>query len=84
MSIWEIICGVIMLIACIILAILSILQPPKQQNMSSAISGASSNFFDKSGGATREQALGQLTKVVVIVLFVMTLVVNIIGIVISK
>ena len=84
MSIWEIICGVIMLIACIILIILSILQPPKQQNMSSALSGSSSNFFDKTGGATREQALSQLTKVVVSVLFVMTLIVNIIGIVAGK
>ena len=39
MSVLEIVGGVLMLIVSIVLIVLGLMQPPKQQNMSSAISG---------------------------------------------
>ena len=37
MSVLEIVCGVLMLITSVLLVIVTVMQPPKQQNMSSAI-----------------------------------------------
>lgn len=81
MSVLEIVSGAIMLAVSILLVILTIMQPPKQQNMSTAISGSSGNFFDKNGGTTREEALAKLTKILAAVLFVVTLAANIISVV---
>ncbi len=81
----QIIGGVIMIISSILLIIITIMQEQKQQDMSSALSGQSDNFFDKGNvTSSREQALARLTKLLVIVFFVVTVAVNIIPAVINR
>ncbi len=81
----QIIGGVIMIISSILLIIITIMQEQKQQDMSSALSGQSDNFFDKGNvTSSREQALARLTKLLVIVFFVVTVAVNIIPAIINR
>lgn len=81
----QIIGGIIMIISSILLIIITIMQEQKQQDMSSALSGQSDNFFDKGNvTSSREQALARLTKLLVIVFFVVTVAVNIIPAIINR
>ena len=81
----QIIGGVLMIISCILLIILTMMQEQKQQDMSSALSGQSDNFFSKGNvSSSREQALARLTKLLTVVFFVVTIAVNVIPSIISK
>lgn len=81
----QIIGGIIMLICSVLIIILTIMQEQKQQDMSSALSGQSDNFFGKGDvSSSREQALARLTKLLAIVFFVVTLAVNIIPAIINR
>ncbi len=80
MSVIEIIGGVCTLLASVLIIILCIAQSQKQQDMSSALSGQSDNFYGKNGrGSSREEALASLTRIMAIIFFVVTLAVYIIG-----
>lgn len=82
MSILEIIGGVVILIACIAIVIICLAQEQKSQDsMSAALTGASSDsFYGKNEGRSREAILAKITRFLGIVLFVITLVVNIVPI----
>ncbi len=81
----QIVGGIIMIISCILLIIITMMQEQKQQDMSSALSGQSDNFFGKGNvSSSREQALARLTKLLVVVFFVVTIAVNIIPAIISR
>ena len=81
----QIIGGIIMLICSVLIIVLTIMQEQKQQDMSSALSGQSDNFFGKCDvSSSREQALARLTKLLAIVFFVVTLAVNIIPAIINR
>ena len=81
----QIIGGIIMLICSILLIIITIMQEQKQQDMSSALSGQSDNFFGKGNvSSSREQALARLTKLLTVVFFIVTIAVNVIPSIISK
>ena len=55
MSILEIIGGILILIACILCIVLCLMQDQKQQNMSSALTGASNDsFYKHNEGRTKE------------------------------
>lgn len=77
--------GILMIISCVLLIILTMMQEQKQQDMSSALSGQSDNFFGKGNvSSSREQALARLTKLLTVIFFVVTIAVNVIPSIISK
>lgn len=80
MSVLEIIFGVLMLIVSLVIIVVTMMQSPKQQDMS-AISGSAGNGFNKTGGTTKEESLNALTRILAVVMFILTLVANVISIV---
>lgn len=82
MSILEIIGGAVLLVACIAIIILCLAQEQKSQDsMTAALSGGSSDsFYGKNEGRSREAILAKITRTLGIILFVITLAVNIIPI----
>lgn len=81
----QIIGGVLMLISSVLIIILTMMQEQKQQDMSSALSGQSDNFYGKGNvSSSREQALARLTKLLSAVFFIVTVAVNIIPAIVEK
>ena len=71
--------GVILLIAAVFLIVVIMLQEGKQQGVTSAISGGSSDtFLGKTKGGGKDQLLGKLTMWVAIVFAVIAFVIYII------
>lgn len=86
MSTLEIIGGAVILAVCIAIVIICIMQDQKSQDgMTAALTGASSeSFYGKNEGRTKEAILNKVTRTFGIVLFVVTLAVNIVPMFISK
>ena len=81
----QIIGGILMLVCSVLIIAITMMQEHKQQDMGSALSGQSDNFFGKGNvTSSREQALARLTKLLAIVFFVVTLAVNIIPVIVNK
>ena len=81
----QIIGGILMIISSVLLIILTMMQEQKQQDMSTALSGQSDNFFGKGNvSSSREQALARLTKLLTVVFFIVTIAVNVIPSIVSK
>lgn len=82
----EIIGGAVLLAVCIAIVILCLMQDQKSQDsMTAALTGASAeSFYGKNEGRTREAILNKVTRAFGIILFVITLAVNIIPLFISK
>lgn len=75
----QIIGGIIMLVCSVLIIAVTMMQEQKQQDMGSALSGQSDNFYGKGNvSSSREQALARLTKILAIVFFVATIAVNLI------
>ncbi len=81
----QIIGGILMLVCSVLIIAITMMQEQKQQDMGSALSGQSDNFFGKGNvSSSREQALARLTKLLAIVFFIVTLAVNIIPVIVNK
>ena len=81
----QIIGGIIMLVCSVLIIAITMMQEHKQQDMGSALSGQSDNFYGKGNvSSSREQALARLTKLLAIVFFIVTLAVNIIPAIVNK
>ncbi|MDD5948027.1 MAG: preprotein translocase subunit SecG [Oscillospiraceae bacterium] len=80
MGIIEIIGGIVLLIACVLMIVLGLMQDQKtDQNMASAITGAAyDSQFNKNQGRTKEAILKKWTLWLAILFFVATLVVTIV------
>lgn len=80
MSIIEIIGGILLLIACVLLVVFCMMQDQKQdQNMTSAITGTVyDSQFSKNEGRTKEAILKRWTFWLAVVFFVATLVITIV------
>lgn len=86
MSTLEIIGGAVLLVVCLVIIVLCLSQEQKSQDsMTAALTGASSDsFYGKNEGRTKEAILAKITRVLGIILFVVTLAVNIIPIFTDK
>lgn len=86
MSVLEIIGGAVIIIACIVIIVLCLAQEQKSQDsMTSALTGASSDsFYGKNEGRSREAILAKFTRACGIILFVLTLAINIVPIFTDK
>ncbi len=80
MSILEIIGGAVLLLVCVLITIICLAQEQKSQDsMTAALTGASADsFYGKNEGRTKEAILGKITRSLGIILFIVTLAVNII------
>jgi preprotein translocase subunit SecG len=78
MSILEIISAVLLILSCVFIIVVVLMQESKR-GMSQTLTGSSSdNYYQKNASRTREAQLGRATKNAAIVVFVVTLAVNII------
>lgn len=86
MEIYEIILGVVLIIVCLIIIVLCLAQDNKSQNnMTSAITGASSDtFYGKNEGRSKEAKLNKTTKLFTIIFFVCVLCATILPVVLSE
>ncbi len=86
MSALEIAGGIVLLIVCIAIIFICLAQEQKSQDsMTSALTGASTDsFYGKNEGRTKEAILGKITRALGIILFIVTLAVNIVPIFTNK
>ncbi|MBQ8960340.1 MAG: preprotein translocase subunit SecG [Ruminococcus sp.] len=86
MSTLEIIGGAVLLVVCLVIIVLCLSQEQKSQDsMTAALTGASTDsFYGKNEGRSREAILAKITRTLGIVLFIVTLAVNIVPIFTDK
>ena len=86
MSTLEIVGGAVLLALCIAIVVICLMQEQKSQDsMTAALTGASTDsFYGKNEGRTKEAILNKITRTLGIVLFIVTLAVNIVPLFISK
>ena len=79
MGVIEIVAGVLLAIASIVIILVVLVQESKEQGLTSAIGGGyNESFYGKNSGNTRDAKLNRLTRVCAIILFVVTIGVSII------
>ena len=78
MSVWEIIFGVVLIVIGFFLTLVVILQEGKDNGLSGAIQGGSSESFLNTGGnRTKDARLKRLTTFFAVLFFVVVIVTNI-------
>ncbi|MGI5896905.1 MAG: preprotein translocase subunit SecG [Oscillospiraceae bacterium] len=80
MSVWEIICGSLLLIVGIFIIIVVMLQESKQPGLSGSLDGGMSAANTSGRGKTSEAILIKLTKISAIAFFVITMAVNFVSV----
>lgn len=81
MGLLEIIGGALLLLTSVFIVIVVSLQESKQQGMSSAIGGGSNDsYYGQNSGRSFESKLKNLTKIMTIVFFIVTILVNVFAI----
>lgn len=78
MAVHEIILGVVLIIASILLVAIVLFQEGRSAGLSGAIAGGAETFLGKNKGRTIEQKLVKITKVLAAVFFVLSLGANLI------
>lgn len=77
MNILEIIGGILLIISSILIIVLVVMQDSKQSGMS-AMTGQSESYLSKNKGKTLESKLVNLTKILTVAFFVLTIAMNLI------
>lgn len=86
MSTLEIIGGAVLLAICLAIIVICLMQDQKSQDsMTAALTGASTDsFYGKNEGRTKEAILNKITRTLGVILFLVTLAVNIVPLFTSK
>lgn len=86
MSTLEIIGGAVLLAVCLAIIVICLMQDQKSQDsMTAALTGASTDsFYGKNEGRTKEAILNKITRTLGVILFIVTLAVNIVPLFTSK
>lgn len=85
MSIWEIIAGILLLISGLFLVVVVLLQEGKQNGLSGAIQGGSTeSYLSNNRGRSRDAQLKRNTKIMATIFFILTIGVNLAAIFLSK
>ncbi len=74
MSVWLIICSVILLILAVAVIAVVILQEGQQAGLSGAIGGAADSFLSKNKARTLDAFLAKWTKVIAVAFFIIALI----------
>ncbi len=80
MNVIEIVCGVLLLVACLVLIVLVMMQEGKQGMSQSLGGGSSDSYLDKNSGRTLDAVLAKITKIAAIAFFVLTIVVTVVAV----
>ncbi len=67
---------VVFMIVCLIITIVILLQEGKQAGLTGAISGAAESYWGKNKGRSMEGKLEKITKICIVLFFVLSLVLN--------
>ena len=78
MEIYEIICGIILLVAAVFLIFAVLMQSGKSKKLSGTIAGGAETFFGKTKGKAMDKVLSKLTTIIAIVFVVLVVVLYII------
>lgn len=73
MAWYEILIGVVLIIASILMVIIVLMQQSRQAGLSGAIAGGSDSFFGKNKGRTVDAKLAKITKILSVFFFIFTL-----------
>ncbi len=76
MGIWEIVGGSLLIVCGLLIVLFVSLQSDKSDGLSGAIAGGSDSSFGARGNS-KDEKLASVTRILVIVFFVLTLAVNI-------
>lgn len=76
--VWQIILGVLLLIASIVVIAVVLLQQGHRAGINGAISGGADTFLSKTKARTLDATLGRVTKYVAIGFFVLVLLANVV------
>ena len=76
MAWYEILIGVILVIASVLLVIIVLMQQSRQSGISVAIAGGSESFFGKNKGRTVDAKLAKITKILSVFLFIFYILAN--------
>lgn len=74
MSTAQLIAAIIMIVVSLILIVVVLMQKKRQANLSGAITGMDSNFFDKTKGKKKDAKLENITKVTGTIMFIFAIV----------
>ncbi|MBP1536467.1 MAG: preprotein translocase subunit SecG [Ruminococcus sp.] len=79
MSVMEIVAGSVLIFVSLILVLIVLSMESKDQGLTSAIGGGyNESFYGKNGGNTKDAKLGRIARVCSVLLFIVTLAVNIV------
>ncbi len=78
MLVWQIIFGVLLLIAAIVVIAVVLLQQGHRSGINGAISGGADTFLSKTKARTLDATLARITKYIAIGFFVLVLLANIV------
>ncbi len=78
MIVWQIILGILLLIASLVVIAVVLLQQGHRQGISGAISGGADTFLSKTKARTLDATLARVTKYIAIGFFVLVLVANVV------
>ena len=79
MSVMEIVAGSVLILVSLILVLIVLSMESKDQGLTSAIGGGyNESFYGKNGANTKDAKLGKIARVCSVLLFIVTLAVNIV------
>ncbi len=67
---------VVFMIVCLIITVVILLQEGKQAGLTGAISGAADTYWGKNKGRSMEGKLVKITKILVVLFFVLSVILN--------
>lgn len=68
--------SVIYIIICVVITVVILLQEGKKAGLTGAISGAAESYWGKNKGRSMEGKLEKITKVMIVLFFVLSIVLN--------
>ena len=83
MNALEIVAGVFLLIACLLIIVSTMLQNPKQGGLGSSF-GSTESYFGKYSVRTMEAVLARLTKLGGVIFFVLSILAGVISVYLAK
>ena len=78
METYEIVCGIILLVAAVFLIFAVLMQSGKSKKLSGTIAGGAETFFGKTKGKAMDKVLSKITTVIAIVFVLLVVVLYII------
>lgn len=76
MSVWEVVFGIILMLFSVLIIAVVLLQEGRSAHLSGTISGGADTFLGKNKARTVDAFLARWTKVIAIVFFILTIIIN--------